>query len=293
MKRLVGALVCGLALFSGGSANGQGAQPGCPPGSWFCADTGATPTAPPGKPLEPLPPPAAEVPPSPPPAAVAPAPPPYRPSVTVRSERSEIIVTRPDAPPPYPYRPRTALPYRNQWALDLHLGGAMMGSDRAREAGMGGLGVGLRYRPIPQMAMQGDLDFYGGRDYLGYRRSETATSVNTLVFLNPQSRFQVYLVGGLGLSFARVEDDRRTPSPGAVSAVSPIRHYSYLGFQGGAGFEWRIAQHFALHADLRAFVRGRTDVRGPNDYEFVDPATGRRTNGSGGGLLTLGTTIYF
>ena len=255
------------------------ANPNCPPGSWFCAETSGQTASPAGQPVQPLTP-------LPPAVVYQPAPPPvvlYQPTPPVT-----IINARPDTPPPvYYYAPRqAAYPHRNEWGLNLHLEGAMMGSGKTRDSGMGGVGFGLRYKPVPHFGLEADLDFVGGRDYNGNSRGETAFTLNAMLFVNPKSRLQFYMVAGFGWSGARVSDD----SSGYERAA---QSYGYFGGQVGAGLEWRISRHFALNSDLRGFVRGRIDNDTHSNPEFYDSATGRSTNTSGGGLFTGGMTFYF
>src|SRR5262249_12538458 len=147
-----------------GSAN-------CPPGSWFCADAQQPPAAAPGQPvpgqpgtappapggtqpLQPLPN-GAHPQQAPPPVVYQPAPPP---PVVVYQPPPPVMVVRPEAPPPYYYEPK-APRFRRQWGLNLHLEGAMIGKGRNSDTSMGGLGFGLRYRMMPQFAVEADLDF--------------------------------------------------------------------------------------------------------------------------------------
>jgi hypothetical protein len=280
----------------------------CPPGSWFCADTQEKPAAPPGQPvapqrLEPLPgsePPApAPAPPPPqviyqqsppvvyqmPPPVVlyqpqpqpAPAPPPpvYRPAPTY------------EAPPPYYYRPRPAdsVSRPREWGLNLRIEGAAMGHDAAKDSGMGGLGFGLRYKPVPVFGLEADVDFWGGRDYYGYQRQETAFALNALFFVNPKSHVQVYFLAGMGWSSATVNNDS--------SPYYTQSNYDYFGGQAGGGLEFRLGRHFALNADVRGFIRGRTDAGAQTSPEYVDPSTRRVTNTSAGAIVTGGMTFYF
>jgi hypothetical protein len=154
---------------------------------------------------------------------------------------------------------------------------------------MGGLGAGLRFKPTPRFGIEADLDLFGGTDYQGDSRSETAFSVNTLFFLNPRSSAQVYLLAGLGGSSAHVTCD-------AASTTCPSggldTHYGYFGGQAGVGLELRLGRVIALNADFRGFIRARTDSRAESQPEFVD-AYGRTTNSSAGALFTAGMTFYF
>jgi opacity protein-like surface antigen len=246
----------------------------CEPGSWFCGDT--QPPAKGGdKDLQPLPGDAkpGDKPASPPPPVVVYQPPP-----------PTVVVQPREAPPAYYYVPRKAPP-KKEWGINVHLGGAMMGRGRDDNAGMGMVGLGLRFRPIPQAALEGDLDFAGGRDYNGYRRNETAFTINGLVFLNPKSRAQVYLLGGFGWAGARAVDDR--------SGFDKTEyHYGYFGVQAGAGLEFRLSKAVALNIDLRGLIRGRVDDSKRLNPEFTD-GNGRSTNTSGAGLVTGGLTFYW
>jgi outer membrane protein with beta-barrel domain len=282
IKAAIGFTVFALALAVPGVALAQPANPNCPPGSWFCAETNQQPAAPPGQPVQPLQPLPGAQPQQPtvvyqgaPPVVVYQPPPP----VVVYQARP----TMPPPPPMYYYHPR-ALVRRNEWGLNLHLEGAMIGGGYGGNAGMGGGGFGLRYKPVPGFGLEADLDFLGGRDYNGYHRNEQAFTINSLIFLNPRSRAQVYLLAGFGWSGAQAVDDQGS---GATY------NYSYFGGQAGAGLEIRVAQHFALNADLRGFIRGRVDQGAQFHPEFTDPNTGQTTNTSAGGLITVGSTIYF
>jgi hypothetical protein len=261
-------------------AHAQNNNANCPPGSWFCADAAPQGNAQgQGQGLAPLP--AAEAAPAaqpaqPPPPVVVYQPPP--PTVVVQSPPRE-------APPPYVYKAPDWAPRRNEWGMNLHLGGAAIGKGYSGDAGMGLIGAGLRFRPIPQAAIEGDLDFAGGRDYNGYRRAETAFTINALFFVNPKDRAQFYFVGGFGWSAAHAVDDRSGYDGREFN-------YGYFGVQGGVGLEYRAARHVALNVDGRLFVRGRVDGDKNRQPEFVD-STGQSTNASGGALLTGGITFYF
>jgi opacity protein-like surface antigen len=189
-----------------------------------------------------------------------------------------------EAPPPRPYRRRRHR--RAEWGFNMHLQGAMMGSQRNRnqdsDSGMGGLGFALRARPNGYFALDFGLDFMNGRDYQGYKRSEVPFSINALIFVNPRNKLQFYMLGGLNWSSANVDK-----GDGAEAK------YSYFGLQMGAGLEFRVSKTVALNFDVIGFVRGRTDDGARSSPEFVDPNTGRQTNTSGGGLMRGGLTFYW
>jgi len=277
---LLGALAASLAVLT--SSQAFAADPNCPPGSWFCADSGqgggtAGGAAGGSSNLQPLPP-AAET--APPPATTAP------PVVVYQPPPPTVVVAAPprEAPPPYVYK-APDWQRKNEWGMNLHLGGLAIGRGQSGDAGMGLIGAGLRFRPIPYIALEGDLDFAGGRDYNGFRRGETALTGNMFIFLNPKDRAQFYFVGGLGWSAAHAVDDRNGYDGKSYD-------YSYFGVSGGIGLEYRAARHVALNLDGRLFVRGRIDKDSTNHPEYTD-STGQTTNASGGGLLTAGITFYF
>jgi hypothetical protein len=272
-SRLLAALSFTTVLALPAIASADEPKKDCDPGSWFCGET-----QPPGDKsnLDKLPDNKTDAKPSesktPPPVVVYQPPPPT------------VVVQPRDAPPAYYYVPRQAPP-KKEWGLNLHLGGAMLGKGRDDNAGMALVGLGLRFRPIPQAAIEGDLDFAGGRDYNGYRRGETAFSINGLVFLNPKSRSQVYLLGGFGWSGARAIDDR--------DGYDKMEyHYVYFGVQAGAGLEFRLSKAVALNIDVRGLIRGRIDDQKRAHPEFVS-GDGKQTNTSGAGLITGGLTFYW
>jgi Outer membrane protein beta-barrel domain len=183
-----------------------------------------------------------------------------------------------DAPPPPP--PPKAAP-RAEWGAQLRLQGVAMGNDAAPDAAMGGIGFSLRPRPSPYFAIDFGIDFLGGRDFNGDRRSESAFTVNPTLFLNPRNKVQIYLFAGLGLGGARVE-----------RANGVERRYRYVGADAGAGLEFRLWQRFAFSGDVLAFVRDRSD-RGGGAPEYFDPGTKRFTDSSVGALFRIGGTYYW
>jgi len=280
LKRVAVSLSFLSALAVPAVASAQEPKKDCEPGSWFCGDTenkGGTNKGNGG--LEPLPDakgsdaPASKPEKAPPPPVVVYQPPP--PTVVVQAR---------EAPAPYYYVPKKAQP-RKEWGLNLHVGGAMMGKGRDDNAGMGMAGLALRFRPIPQAALEGSLDFAAGRDYNGFRRNETAFTLNGLIFVNPKSVTQFYLLGGFGWSGAHATDDRDGYDRAEYS-------YGYFGVQAGFGLEFRLSRAVALNVDLRGLIRGRIDNDRRQHPEFTS-ADGKSTNASGAGLLTGGLTFYW
>ena len=246
----------------------------CPPGSWFCADAEIKVGVPGNPPPVVTPPPPNNPPPviiytpAPPPPVYTPPPPPaYYPP-----------------PPPPPPPPR----HKSEVGLSFRLSGAAFSANDTYQGDVGAAGIGasLRFRPTPRFALDIGLDVLGGTDANGYKRSETPLSILGLLYLNPRSKAQVYLLGGFGFSGARVEvKDEQFNS-------TRTEHYSYFGAMFGGGLEFRVARKVALNFDVRGFVRGRTDDGADKKPEFT-AKDGRTTNSSGGALFTGGLTFYF
>ena len=309
---LVGAPLAAV-LLAAAPASAQDPPSNCPPGSWFCAEAekappkapapaAAAPALPPVKgELEPLPP--AEALPPPPPPGPPPAPPGvmiYRPGppppVVVYQPPPPVYYGRPPPPPPFYYRPRPAkrpvVGQSHEWGINLRAEIAPNGGGSASREPMSGVGFGLRYKPVPAFGVEAGFDFLGGRDYQDNLRHETEFTVNAMVFVNPRSRVQFYLLAGLGGAWANVAYNSGGLSSGTWDPGYPTTSYTYFGGQAGGGLEFRIARHFAMNVDLRGFLRTRTDSNASTP-EFVNTATGQTTNTSDGALLTAGMTFYF
>lgn len=257
----------------------------CPPGGWFCEETPQDdpPTEPAADPAEP-----AE-----PPTDPAPAP---------EHRRRHRRPPPPAMPPPYvleeapPPPPPRKQPRIRRWGFQLRVESALMGAvsdgyggeeGPATNAGMSGLGVSLRYRPVGHFALDFGGDFLAGRDWYGRPRSESAFSVNGFLFVNPRDAVQFYLFAGLGLAQAHVDRTEEQNAP------RPYDSFSYFGGQMGLGLEFRVTRSISLDVDLAGFARSRTDSRAASEPEFTSPTTGQTTNSSGGGLLRGGVTFYW
>lgn len=250
------------------------AAPECPEGDWFC-DTAPIPEHSPraeGAPAE------SE-------AAAPDEPAPLTPPAPTGAERNIRIDVERVQPPKRRHRR-----YR-EWGVNLHGNIGLLGGDDAMspDANMNGLGAALRFRPIPHIAIEGAVEVLWGVDYNGFDRIEDAVLVSGLFFANPRSAVQLYGVAGFGGGHAYLD------SGTAADGLPVLRdeRYSYLGMHLGFGVEARVTRHFALGGDLIGFLRGRTDRYADENPEFVDPATHRTTNTSGGGLVRLGATFYW
>jgi hypothetical protein len=203
------------------------------------------------------------------------------------------MLARPEMPPPYEYSPPRHPPISppHEWGLNLHLEGASIGSGTEHNAGMGGGGAGLRFKPNRYFGLETDLDFVGGHGYSGDLRNEHALTFNGLFFLNPRSRAQLYLLAGFGWSWASSQIDPNDPASSTACGSSQC-NYTYFGGQAGMGLEMRLTRVLAFNVDLRGFVRSRVDGAATSQPEFTN-AQGQTTNTSGGALLTGGMTLYF
>jgi hypothetical protein len=288
------ALVLAAPAIASAQSAPSAANSSCPPGSWFCSTPPSEQAHPAGEPLQALPDPE-ETAPAPPPAvrrapSVTYAPPPSQPPVVVYQPPPPAVVVRTEKPPPYEYGPthHDAISRGREWGLNLHLEGASIGHGTHGDASMGGVGAGIRFKPNRYVGLETDLDFVGGHGYAGDVRHETALTFNGLLFLNPRSRAQVYLLAGFGWSWAHSQSD-----PASTDTAVPYDYnYTYFGGQGGIGLELRLTRVLAFNVDLRGFIRSRTDQLAQSQPEFTN-TRGQSTNTSGGGLLTGGMTLYF
>ncbi len=229
-------------------------------------------------------------PPAPPPPhyiVVQPPPPPPPQYVVVEPPPAQVVVTEPaPAPPPPPVAApvpaQPAPPQQPAPRRDVRMGvHGSIGGIVAESVSMGGFAGALRLRPSDHFAFDVGVGAYAGEDWNGNQRIEIPVTVDLLAFVNPQRRMQVYFVIGAGASAAFLQDETSWTE-------DYDRAYTYLGGTGGIGLEWRLARHFALNVDGRAFLRRRIDSTEP---EFVDGT--RTTNTSAGLLGNLGATLYF
>lgn len=295
----------------------------CPPGSWFCAEVvvpGAQPAPRAPQRAAPPPPLAVEE-----PAEPEPAPPP--PNVGVRRPHygqpmgpPPVVMYQPPAQPPqviiltpgygygygygygHPVRqvpppPAASRPqWRSEFGFNMRVEGVTLGHSTAGgvASGMGGVGMSLRYRPVPAFAFDLGIDLLAGNDYNGFQRTEVPISLSGMLYLNPRSRVQVYLQGGANFSRAQVRSDTPAPQLSVVDGGSQYgTTYMYFGGQGGGGFEFRLSRRVALNLDVLGFVRKRIGDTEHTPAEFTDPRTHQTTNTSGGALMRGGLTFWW
>jgi len=176
--------------------------------------------------------------------------------------------------------------------LNLRFSGALLprSNDYSDDIGMYGLGMGLRFRPVPAFALELSGDFMGGTDTNGYERQEIPLAATMMVYVNPKSLAQFYLFAGVDYAFAQV---RANETKGHL-AEGDADEYNYFGGHGGMGLEFRVSQLVGINIDGLAFVRTRVDDDFDGLYpEFYDPETGESSNSSVGGLLRAGITFWW
>jgi opacity protein-like surface antigen len=196
-------------------------------------------------------------------------------------------------PPPAPVAPPPR--WQSEWGFNLRVEGIPIGhtpNSPNGSAGLGGVGMSLRYRPVPAFAFDLGVDVLAGTDYNGFQRTEVPFSLNGILYLNPRSRVQVYLMGGGTISRAQVRSDFPAQQLQPVGDGGEYgATYTYAGGQGGGGFEFRLSRRVALDLDGLGFVRTR--IGNIDQPEFIDHETGRTTNVSGGALIRGGLTFWW
>jgi hypothetical protein len=230
------------------------------------------------------------------PAPVQPVAPPVAPAYPMPYAAPPQYVYVQPAPPPAPRqwcdyraRPRPVYP-AGRLALDLRADGAVGAGPTGSHSlyGLGGAGVGLRYRALPHFGLELGFDVLGGRDYSDRKRLELAGTAGGLIYVNPRSRAQFYFSGGMMVDRAKATLGSATRT--TTDFVQAEQHFTHLGGYGGIGLEMFATRHLAFHLDARGVLRQRVAGDGP---EFTDPATGRTTNTSGGVVGSAGMLFYF
>ncbi len=205
-----------------------------------------------------------------------------------------VYVYAPQAPRPmYGYVQQNPPWAASRLGLDLRVDGAAgFGGDKLHNAyGLGGAGLGFRYRATPHFGIEAGVDVLAGKDYNQAKRVEVAGTLGGLLYVNPRSRAQLYLSGGFIADHARSTADGSSASPNAdalSTAAAPLT-YNHVGGYAGLGLEMFATRHLAFHLDARGVVR---QAVGNDTPEFTD-ASGRTTNTSGGLVGSAGMIFYF
>lgn len=235
------------------------------------------------------------------PQIVLPAPPTV---VVSRPAPPPTVIVAPQQPPavyyaPVPQRPvyyRPAEPFwgASRLGVNLRVDGAtgFTPNVSGRPYGLGGAGIGLRYRATPHFGLEGGVDFLGGTDWNDHKTFDFAGNLGGNLYFNPRSRVQLYLSGGFLA-------DHASATPGAAACTlqslcyasyGKDLSYTHVGGYAGLGLEIFATRRLAFHLDARPFVR---QTVGGSTPEFTDPTTGRSTNTSGGIMGSGGMVFYF
>lgn len=188
--------------------------------------------------------------------------------------------------------PTTVRERHRRWGLMARVNGALLPQyrDDIEDFGMVGVGVSLRYRPVPAFALDFGADFMGGRDSNGYDRRELPVHASAMFYPNPDDFAQFYAYGGVNGALAYVETDEFQNH----LAEGTSDTYSYVGVHGGAGVELRLTDTIGIAVDAQMYIRTRTDDDGTGRFaEFVEPVSGERSNTSAGGLARAGVNFWW
>ncbi len=202
-----------------------------------------------------------------------------QPTVVVETQQVHVVPAAPARPP------RLQRPFRRHrgFGFGARAGGGYAGIS---DIGMYGGGVVVRYNTGPRVGIELTVDAFGGTGYAGAERLEFPITLNALWYLNPRSRFQIYLLGGLGISIAEVEQNGYTDDP------------IYGGGQLGLGVELLLGDHFGITLDARGFIRARMNER--DEGNLAHDGSCRETEDGGtectdleaGATFNLGLNFY-
>jgi len=157
-------------------------------------------------------------------------------------------------------------------------------------AGLVGLGLSVKYRPVPLFAVGVSSDFLAGSDANGYDRQEIPFGLSAFVYPNPKDMAQFYAFGGMNWAFARVFSEHLQPH----LANGTSDEYTYFGGHLGLGMEFRVSPLVGINLDGMAIIRTRTDSDAGGQYpEFYDASTREGSNTSAAGMLRGGVTFWW
>jgi hypothetical protein len=225
---------------------------------------------------------------------VAPAPPPQVvvvPGYGYQPPPPMVVYQQPYHQPRPMYVVREPFWGASRLGLDLRGEGAAGFGKGHATYGLGGAGIGLRYRAAPHFGVELGVDVLGGRDFNDRKRLEVAGSLGGLLYVNPRSRVQLYLSAGAMADHAKAS----TPAPTVLTAdalrsTSTDTTFNHVGGYAGLGLEMFATRRLSFHLDARGVLR--QNLTG-GKAEFTDVTTGRTTNTSGGVVGSAGMVFYF
>lgn len=109
---------------------------------------------------------------------------------------------------------------------------------------MGGIGFAVRHFPARAVGFELGADVFGGLDPQGERRTELPLSADALLFFHRGPFLHGYLLGGAGVSLARVQHD-----------PDRVERRSYVGPRLGGGVQLKGARDLGWSFDLVGFAR--------------------------------------
>lgn len=185
-------------------------------------------------------------------------------------------------PPPPPAPP----PQRaNRWGIGLSAGSmdVVNANNEDQTIEMEGGGIHLRYRLGPSVSLELGIDGFEG-EVADFRRQSASGTLSLFYHLTPYSKWNWYLLGGLGSTHDAIYYGGRTDD--AEPDEEFVEHHLHLGL----GLERRWNQ-LGIGAELRGVALGRDD----NELD------GQRYNGLDGpvpyestaGQFKLHATFYF
>jgi hypothetical protein len=199
-------------------------------------------------------------------------------------------------PPPPPPPPQREWHREREWGMNIRLDGLILPRPVDQEyhdsngAGLIGLGLSLRYRPIPIFAVDLSGDFMVGVDGNGLERREIPLGLSALFYFNPEDVAQFYAFAGPEFTFAQVFADE----PQAQLADRTSDEYNYLGGRIGVGLELRVSELVGINIDGYGLLRTRMDDDYGGRYpEYYDERTGDSSNTTGALMLRGGATFWF
>lgn len=190
---------------------------------------------------------------TPPPVVYTPPPVVYTPppAPVIVQQPAPVVVTQQyvtTTPRPVLHMPRREFVRHRGFGFGARAGAGYAATEEITNFGGGAV---ARFIASPRFGIEITGDVYGGAGYTGdVERVEIPVTVNALWFVNPRHRVQLYLLGGLGVSFAAIEaanGDEDTPV--------------YGGGELGVGVEFLLGNHIGLTLDVRGFLRGRMNER--------------------------------